>query len=391
MSSGGLLRGRVGIVTYIHNVNYGSALQAFALQEVIDGMGYRAEIVDYLDTSNVGSARERKKRLASGLLGMLRAPRVALRLRVKAGHARAQSAEKAAVFKRFEEGRLHISHEDYTLDGAYDAFVCGSDQVWSLVEPGLNRTFFLRFTDPSKRVAYAPSFGSDVVPSYNRKRLASWLAGFSHVSVREESGVAIVRDFTGSSPERVLDPVLLAGRAFWNGLIASMPKARFRIPRAYALGYFLSDNEAAVSYTTRLAREHGVELLWVDTGVAAPSGASTVTPDPLEFVFLLLGAKWVATDSFHGLAFSLMLDRDFYLFNRAYEGNARQSTRIDSMLSVAGLSQGDSEDVLRLDGCSIDRGEVDTLLSVERGRSMKYLRDALEDACSHKCSGERDW
>ena len=146
-----------------------------------------------------------------------------------------------------------------------------------------------------------------------------------------------------------------------------------------------------MSYTTRLAREHGVELLWVDTGVAAPSGASTVTPDPLEFVFLLLGAKWVATDSFHGLAFSLMLDRDFYLFNRAYEGNARQSTRIDSMLSVAGLSQGDSEDVLRLDGCSIDRGEVDTLLSVERGRSMKYLRDALEDACSHKCSGERDW
>ena len=383
MSSANSSRGRVGIVTYIHNVNYGSALQAFALQEVIEGMGYRAEIVDYLDTSHAGNARERRRRLASGLFGMLRAPRAALRLRVKSGHARTQSAEKTLVFKRFEEDRLHLSREDYTLDGAYDAFVCGSDQVWSLAEPGLNRTFFLRFTPSSKRVAYAPSFGSDVVPTYNRKRLASWLAGFSHISVREESGVAIVRDVMGSSPERVLDPVLLAGGAFWKGLLASMPEAQHLMPGSYALGYILSDNEPAALNAARLAQEHGVELLWIDTGVDAPPGASVVTPDPLELVALIRDAAWVATDSFHGLAFSLMLGRGFYLFNRAYEGNARQSTRIDSMLSVVNLPQGDRNGILRLNGCSIDKSKVNTLLSEERDRSITYLREALEDVCSH--------
>lgn len=383
MSPDNLSHGRVGIVTYIHNVNYGSALQAFALQEVIDGMGYHAEIVDYLDTSHAGSARERRRRLVSGLLGALRAPSAALRLRAKAGHARTQSEEKVAAFKRFEENRLHLSREDYILNDAYDAFVCGSDQVWSLVEPGLNRTFFLRFTDPSKRIAYAPSFGSDVVPAYNRKRLAKWLAGISHISVREESGVAIVRDLTGSSPVCALDPVLLAGATFWNGLLASEPEGRHRASGAYALGYLLSDNEAAVSYAARLAGEHGVELLWVDTGVAAPSGVPVVTPDPLEFVALLRGAAWVATDSFHGLAFSLMLGRDFYLFNRAYEGNAGQSTRIDSMLSVAGITHGNSEGIMRLDSSSVDRSEAGALLSMERNRSMTYLRKALEDACSH--------
>lgn len=383
MSSDGLSRGSVGIVTYIRNVNYGSALQALALQEVIAGMGYRAEIIDYLDTSHAGNARERRRRLASGLLGALRAPSVALRLRAKTGHARTQSAEKVAVFKRFEENRLHLSHEDYILSDAYDAFVCGSDQVWSLAEPGLNRTFFLRFTEPSRRIAYAPSFGSDVVPSYNRKRLASWLAGFSHISVREESGVAIVRSLTGSSPVRTLDPVLLAGRAFWDGLLASVPGAQHRVPGTYAVGYLLSDNEGAASHAVRLAHERGVELLWVDAGVPAPSGIPVVTPDPLEFVALLYDAAWVATDSFHGLAFSLMLGKDFYLFNRAYEGNARQSTRVDSMLSVAGITQGNSEGIMRLDGSSVDRSEVDALLSMERNRSMTYLSKALEDACSH--------
>lgn len=388
MSSDSLSCGNVGIVTYIHNVNYGSALQAFALQEVIDDIGYRAEIIDYLDTSHVGNARERKRRLVSGLLGALRAPGVTLRLRAKAGHARTQSEEKVAVFKRFEENWLHFSRKDYISNDAYDAFVCGSDQVWSLVEPGLNRTFFLRFTDSSKRIAYAPSFGSNVVPPYNRKRLASWLAGFSHISVREESGVAIVRDLTGSIPERVLDPVLLAGRAFWDGLLASMLEAPRRAPGTYALGYLLSDNEAAASHAARLARERGVELLWVDTGVMAPFGASVVTPDPLEFVALLRDAAWVATDSFHGLAFSLMLGRDFYLFNRVYEGNARQSTRIDSMLSIVGLPQGDEGDVIRLDGCSVDRSRVDTSLSVERDRSMEYLSNSLRSVCSRECSEE---
>ena len=38
---------RVGILTFLHNDNYGSALQAYALQRVIRELGHECEHLDY--------------------------------------------------------------------------------------------------------------------------------------------------------------------------------------------------------------------------------------------------------------------------------------------------------------------------------------------------------
>ena len=386
MGSSDVNLGKVGILTYIHNVNYGSALQAFALQKAVESLGYYAEVVDFQDTSSTGNARERRRRLVSGFFSALRAPRVTLRLREASGHARVQSKEKQAAFLRFEQENIRYSQGDFTEGDAYDALICGSDQVWSLSVPGLNRTFFLRFAPAEKRIAYAPSFGCDSVPPYNKRRLALWLSGFAHISVREKSGVHIVEALTGLKPECVLDPVLLMGRDFWNHTVKRIEADVDGCSQTYALGYFLSDNDPAVEQVGRLSQESGVGLLWVDTGVSAPKGATLVCPGPLEFVALLRDAAWVATDSFHGLAFSLIFSKDFYLFNRAYEGNVQQSTRIDSILEIVGSSQGAREEVLRLDSSTISWEMVDAKLQEERELSARYLSNALNDVCSkHRC------
>ena len=188
---------RVGIVTYIRSANYGSALQAFALQEHVASLGYDACLVDWLDPTNHRNKIERIRHIASQLLWTIRAPRASLSLRLNTGYSHMQSQEKREAFSAFEQRCLRYSSGDYARPGVFDAFICGSDQVWSLSMPGLHRTFFLRFAQESRRISYAPSFGTDVVPRHNRRILARYLNGMAHISVREHSGVHIVKEATG--------------------------------------------------------------------------------------------------------------------------------------------------------------------------------------------------
>lgn len=369
---------RVGIVTYFRNCNYGSSLQAFALQEVVRSLGYDARIIDYLDRSNPSNVAFRRRRVIQQAVCSLRAPIASWRLRTAGGHSRQQSEEKRRAFERFERERLNVYSEDYTFPSAFDAFVCGSDQVWNLAAPGLHEVFFLRFAPQEKRVAYAPSFGMESVPRYNRAQLGRFLSDFPFLSVREQSGVEIVSRLTGRSVSQVLDPVLLAGERFWEDLRES--DAHPEPEKPYALAYFLSDNDDAVAEVAKEAAAHGETIVWIDAGVAPPSGVEASAPDPLEFVSLLAGASCVYTDSFHGFAFAAMMGAPFVLFNRNYEGGAGQATRIVSLLDMLYGQKGDAG-LIRFSSKRCGSADVRMRLEAEREASLSYLSRALASAC----------
>lgn len=377
-------KGRVGIVTYIRSANYGSALQAFALQEYVSSLGYDASLIDWLDMSSWRNRAERYMHIASQLLWAVKAPRASLSLRLHTGHSHAQARGKREAFASFESRCLRFAGGDYARPGAFDAFICGSDQVWSLSMPGLHRTFFLRFAPPAKRIAYAPSFGADSVPPHNRRILSKYLSGMAHISVRERSGVRIVKEATGRDVSCVLDPVLLAGEGFWRDRIA-LPTCDSKEP--YVLAYLLSDNEPACELTKRYAESRGARLVWVESGVLPPDGAETVTPDPIEFVSFVAGASSVVTDSFHGLAFSLLFRRPFTIINRAYESNSAQSTRIESLLELAFGQKGSASSLVRMqidDAADADWQSIGACLEIERVKSGRYLASALEDVCKRR-------
>lgn len=374
-------KGRVGVVTYIRSANYGSALQAFALQEYVSSLGYDAYLIDWFDLSSWRNRTERYLHIASQLLWTAKAPRASLNLRLHTGHSRAQTQGKREAFESFEKQHLRFMGGDYARSGVFDAFICGSDQVWSLSMPGLHRTFFLRFAPPAKRIAYAPSFGMDSVPPHNRKILSRYLRGMAHISVRERSGVRIVKEATGRDVPCVLDPVLLVGEEFWRDCIA---RPMIDSGGPYVLAYVLSDNRPASEYIKQYAGSRGARLVWVESGVLAPDGAGTVTPDPIEFVSLVAGASRVVTDSFHGLAFSLLFNRPFTIINRAYESNSAQSTRIESLLELALGQKGSTGDLVRIrvDGATdADWQSVGARLKNERVKSSRYLASALEEVC----------
>ena len=320
----------IGVLTFLHNGNYGSSLQAYALQRVLREMGHDCEHIDYAP-----SAGEK----AFNLLRCGNSPRLLLdgqkKRQVRASQDGMQ--EKHRRIDGFYGRRMRLSPPCRTrrdlrnLSRKYDVLLCGSDQIWNPV--WLNPAYFLDFADPDKaRVAYAASLGVSAMPSRRKQRIIRRKAAlFDAISVREEEGARMMVAMTGSRPPVMPDPVCLLSRQEWLDLAAPLSD---RPP--FLLCYFIGENPI---YWDR------VRLLWEKTGleplvipVTAESYAQHEFPlldgaGPEEFLGALAAADLICTDSFHGLAFGTLFEKKVDLIRR-YRDADRESknSRVDHFL-----------------------------------------------------------
>lgn len=363
---------RVGIATYINSCNYGSALQAYALKKYICSLGYDAEIIDFTDLMFPHNRKMRKLLLRDRLLCCAAHPSLLRQELLRRNAAKRTLAEsspaKKALFEAFQRDCIGRSTEDYFDLGLFDAFVCGSDQVWKISVPGLHPFFFLRFASPDKRIAYAPSFGGYEIPAYNRKKLQRYLQEFPFLSIREASGVEVIRSLTGREAPQVLDPVLLVGPDFWRKQFTKGLTCE-----EYLLCYFLDDNPEGLAFAEKIARENGWSVRVISDDCKCDGHC---TPAPMEFVQLIDSARYIVTDSFHGIAFSSMMNTPFSVFDRNYAVSQEQSTRVDSYLAFAGLESRkyNKDQVFDLNAdCSFCNDK----LAQARKLSEEYLKHAL--------------
>ena len=352
---------RIGIMTFLHNDNYGSALQALALQRAVTELGYGAEDIDYRPSR----AEKLRNLIRSG-----NSPSLVLE-----GMRKRRVPSYGAtndLHERFLRDHLALSQpcaDRAALKkaaGQYDALLCGSDQIWSPV--WLNPAYFLDFTD-KPRVAYAPSLGVRELPApKKRRRMARLLEGFSAVSVREEEGAALLQALTRTKPEVMPDPVILRTREQWQAL--AQPSGG---QAPYLLCYMLGQQEAYWRTVSELAARLSLPVLVVPkTQAAYQAGyelAEDVSPD--RWLGLLDGAAHIITDSFHGAAFACILNRPFTVLRRYREDDPEsKNSRIDQLLRMLGLT----------DTADPDWNDVNARLAMQRERAMVWLRGALEDA-----------
>ncbi len=369
---------RVGVMTFLHNENYGSTLQAWALQQVLADLGHEAEHIDYRPS------REEKLR---NLLTSGNSPRLiveGLRKRsVKA--ARPGAREKAASFDDFYRDHMRLSPPCATHAALrqaarrYDLLLCGSDQIWSPV--WLNPAYFLHFAAPGQpRLAYAPSLGVSRMPKGRKaRRMARLLRGFSALSVREEEGAALLRAIAGEDAAVMPDPVLLVERARWLSL-ADMPPAD---TPPYLLCYFIGESPSYWEAARQIAQARGLQIRVLPVteasyqqGLPLADGAS-----PGQWLGWLAGAAAVCTDSFHGAAFATLLHRPLYLRRRYREDDPEsKNSRIDQLLRTC---YGDMQPE------DADWEKVDDRLARERAGAMRWLKEAVTAALPAQGAGAR--
>lgn len=378
---------KVGLVTCFLD-NYGACLQALALQQQINSLGCQCDIIAYV--GNHGYAHDN---FFSALKMEIKNYAYTVwnnwHLDGKVG----PYTRKLAFYgfrKRFLEFNTYTNtkitkyydkiDELYTLQNKYDVFVCGSDQIWNPTFYGKNHpVHFLRFAGDKKRVAYAPSIGLYEMPTEYQQTFIEYINDFDCVSVRERAGSNIIKDLCAREAKVVLDPTLLIGSEFWENLINTDYQKPFE---KYIFCYIFSNTSQCSEYLESVQAKTQLPIVYVNVSKLKYDNVRSYCAEdksPIEFLQLIKNAEFVVTDSFHGTAFSLLLNKEFYVFKREidYE-KIDMFSRIDSILEITNLKNR----IVELDSDftvkeKINYSDVNLLLAEFREDSNNYLKESI--------------
>ncbi|MBK8116975.1 MAG: polysaccharide pyruvyl transferase family protein [Candidatus Accumulibacter sp.] len=373
---------RVKLLTYHFSDNYGALFQAYALRQWFRRQGVEAEFINYHPRyveeggsfDQLLNPRQWRKNMTIGYL--------------KATHL---------YWSVFGNGRQRLAFDDFRRQylgvggvrlmessqaaGAAEAdlLVCGSDQIWNpSVQKGLDPVYFLDFGVHSRvrRISYAPSFGrSELAPSFHAE--AGRLIGrLDAISVREQSGVDIVRTVTGREAQCVPDPTILLGD--FSELLAARREESERHVFCYALrtAEVIRDvaEHVAKAYGARLISPCSARQRWRAIGTG-------VEPGPLEWLRLLDSASTVVTNSFHGVALSVIFNKPFVAVELPGKRGALNE-RVLNLLTHTGLLERvvNSADPKKLDSVmtrGIDWSGVNYQLAQMRAVGVRFLMDQM--------------
>ncbi|MGZ0656454.1 polysaccharide pyruvyl transferase family protein [Coraliomargarita sp. W4R72] len=333
---------RVGVLTFHRSANYGAVLQAYALQKCLKSIGFSPSLIDYIPAQKSRHARTSLKQEWLDRLNRMRRPKFILTAvgnRIRACLCRKKQARLSAICTSFIDRHTQVdpapifSQDSWKIEDSYHALITGSDQVWNTRWDKLDPVYFLNVDcDCDRRIAYAPSLGGLELPSNLKPRLRRYFDAYHSLSLREESSLAELRTCTDRPISIVPDPVFLIAPPLFKGRAEEV-----RSNSPYLLVYRLSQSLRQGAEFNKMVRSVAKKLNLKIISVSPESSSSTahaenVLPDPENFVRLINGAALVITNSFHGLALSLIHKTPFYACPRDAHGGT-QDARLRDLLT----------------------------------------------------------
>lgn len=334
---------KVGVVTVYNINNYGSTLQAYALQKTLESLGFEPYII--LPKRSKWERRLGRIRTMFILgLRIIRYPEIFKHFldfkRSLAVINNKTSETLKAKYKEFIRDHLNIlefSQKSLKKKAKSDsnfAFICGSDQIWRGAMVLINKNSFLRFAPRHKRISFSPSIGGRI-EKFNVRIFRKYISEIPYLSIRELHGADEIKTLIGRKAKVTLDPTLLVKNEFWRER-ALLPETK----DDYILCYFLNKPSAiAIKHIAYLASKYNykVKLIPYENELINYLGAEVCEPGPFGFLGYFQKAKFVCTDSYHGVAFSISYNKNFYVYHREYTHSYKETSRLDSILSLMEL------------------------------------------------------
>lgn len=356
---------RIGIVTLSLGNNYGGILQNYALQQVLKRLGHTPITIDYI-------ALRPLWKFALSTCKTIVLYFVPVKRRPFAPYRNKQAPQMQAFIDKHIVRTYPVKKYTAKLLEAYhiNSLVVGSDQVW---RPCYNRyleDMFLAFARKCeiKKIAYSASFGVNTMEfsRHQWKRCVPLLRQFDKVSVREDSGVDLCRNYFHVDAEHTLDPTFLLSNEDYEQVCATVPKHSGK----FIACYILDMTEDHQSHIDRMAHNLHLEPIYFGAD-------KNVSLSVEEWLAMFRDAAYVVTDSFHGTVFSIIFGKPFI----SIVNKARGADRFASLLRTFGLetrSISSMEELMEELYCNpIDWHMVDTALSDAKKKSMDYLEKAL--------------
>ena len=385
---------KIDIITRHAVPNYGSLLQTYATQKILNKLGYEAEIIDYIRDD------EKYKNLANSLVkGKKWDKNFALRSIYKL----IQKPNYGTMYKKFEKyrkGFLNLSEIEYgnlnelrENKPKADVYCSGSDQIWgSIGKDEYDPAYFLEFTDNGDRcISYSASFGKTELNKELENNLNKLLKKYETILVREDTAKDIIRKHGFNNVEQVLDPTLLLTQDEWNQICS---KKVYK--KKYVLVYQLHANKQFNEYAKKFAKKYNLKLLRLSPSLyhITRSGKLIYLPNQYDFLSYFKNAEYILTDSFHATVFSIIFNKKFSVVLPG-----KTSTRITSILKMCELENRivkDFEDY-SLKNVDIEYKKVNEILEGKRNDSIELLKNAVQGKINnidllnkhYKCCGCR--
>jgi hypothetical protein len=366
---------KIGILTFHKTNNYGASLQAYALCKYLCNNHIEAEVIDY-QNSKMENDYIKAYAVPSGLKA---------KLRYHIFFRKSQLTRKKA-FAKFNT-LINLSNDKYTeysdmvsVAKNYDYIFVGSDQVWNYNITNNDWNFFLSFVPPNKRVAYAASIGLDKLDYAHKGIVKSLLEGYSHIGVREHQAVSLLESMGINNCELVVDPTLLLKKDDWSKLVG-VPL----VNKPYILLYSFGLTNEMRSFVTEMAESRNMKIVHIDgspKNVFSKTWISARGMGPVEWVNLFYYANIIATNSFHGTAFSINFEKEFY--TEMLPPPAKVNSRLINILSILKLENRIIEaGKCKASGTAVDYETINEKLDELREQSYKYIRDVVYGAQSN--------
>lgn len=341
---------KIGIITHYYNsTNYGGNLQAYALCKFLEMHGYEAEQISY-DKSG--------ERFLTSKMRISVCHKIASKLKNLPNRLRNRKIKDQILIRSrkiltFNQESIPHSSKVYSRNSIpaaneiYDVFITGSDQVWH--PKAVCGAYLLDFADASKKkLSYAASLSVDHLPAEYSAAYSQALSSFDAVSVREQDAVPLVQTLSSVPVRWVLDPVFLLTREQWS----QFGKKRKR-EKPYVFCYFLGHDPKHRDLANAYANARRMEVVTMpylsgkfhicDQGFG---NLQIFEADPTDFVSLIRNADCIFTDSFHVTAFSVIFEKQFFVFGRS--GFPAMGSRICSILSLVNANDRFFPDTSRL-------------------------------------------
>lgn len=385
---------KVAIVSCYFKKNYGSMLQAYATQKVLDNMQIDNETINIEE--NIDFKKGKRNFYKSQLFnfGFIKSKLGMIKLKLdKKINKQLKSNLKIrdGEFEKFKE-KFNLTKPFNTYkemneicNQEYSNVIVGSDQLWLPVNVVADYYTLNWVPEEVNKISYATSFGVSNIPEKYHEKYGDFLKRIDYISVREKNACDVVKKISGKDATLVCDPTLLLSKKEWEDIQPSKPK----IEGNYIFCYFLGKNIEHRKFVERLKEKTGykiVSLNHCDEYVKYSDKFADEVPydiGPGDFVSLIRNAKYVCTDSFHGTVFALINQIEFFTFERFNNKNAKMSTnsRIYSLLDLVNLKDRllkGNEDVEEMVSKKINFKEVNDKVEDFKAKSINFLKDALK-------------
>jgi len=373
------MKKKIGIITFHASHNCGSMLQALALQRKVDQLANtKSEIIDFSNKrqQRMYSIFVNPKNLKEFIKNILSIPFY--------GKLKKHYNSHLNFIKNYfnlTEMSYETQEQLKNLNGYFEYWICGSDQIWNITCGDADDAYFLNFVTEGIKIAYAPSLGAIniVEKADNIEKYKKYISEFSALSIRELNGKRRIEELVNRNVELLLDPTLLMLPEEWDEYI-SQKLYDYNYIFYYAFHYSPEVNKIVKSISKNL--KIPVIILdvkaWGIKGIFLNGFKISKEFGPIAFLNLIKNANLVLTTSFHGTVFSVLYKKKFWYISSSMHN--KDDDRAITLLNQVNLTERlvnineiEMDNILS----EIDFSKTTQSLNRQRQNSINFLKKSL--------------